>query len=601
MADQSTRVEESLSKPAEIRLWFPAALVVLYWAFQWIVPHVEMTSLPRFLSRIAMYALVPLAFLIWWWANRRIPLADRAYGFGLVVAGGVIASLFSHPTMGTFGLVLYGLPLVVSVWTLWLFVARRVSHRGWRIGLSVAIALGWGYMTLLRMEGLSGNQVTVTHWRWQPSPEELFLAERSGTAHSGSDQPLPAPDRPADAAGVILTEYAETPPVTDDSAGFRGSHRDGVVRDIRISTDWSNHPPQVVWRQRVGPGWSAVSIAGERVLTQEQRGEEEVVVCLDANTGREIWVHRDSGRFVEAVSGAGPRGTPTIAAGRVLTLGARGILNCLDLVTGDRLWSHDVVADSGASVPQWGFTNSPLVISGVVIVYSGGEGAKDLLAYRVDTGELAWTAPAGKSSYASVQPATLCGIRQALLLADHGLTSVDPGTGRQLWEFPLGAPGSPRTVQPHVVGDSQVVIASETDFGVALLDVTFKEARWSVKKRWESKDLKPQFNDFVVHREQLYGFDSNLFCCVDLKTGKRAWKGGRYGHGQVVLLAEQSLLLVLSEAGEAVLLATNPSRLEELGRFQAIEGKTWNHPVVVPGRLYVRNAQEMACYELPSQ
>src|SRR5262249_51876609 len=116
--------------------------------------------------------------------------------------------------------------------------------------------------------------------------------------------------------------------------------------------------------------------------------------------------------------------------------------------------------------------------------------------------------------------------------------------------------------------------------------------------RWVSRYLKPSFNDFVVHQNSIYGFDGRILTCVDLQTGKRRWKDGRYGSGQVLLLADQPLLVVVTDEGEEVLVEANPNEHQELGRFQTVEGKTWNHPVIAHGRLYVRNAQWIACYEL---
>ena len=223
---------------------------------------------------------------------------------------------------------------------------------------------------------------------------------------------------------------------------------------------------------------------------------------------------------------------------------------------------------------------------------------KNLLAYRAETGDPVWMAPAGQSSYSSPQLATLAGRRQCLILSDHGLTSVDPATGAVLWKGGTSWPGAPRTVQPCAVGATQLVVGTFEGTGVSLLDVTRDGEAWKVDLRWTSKDLKPEFPDFVVHEGHAYGFDVGIFCCIDLETGKRCWKEGRYGRGQVVLLAEQSLLLVISESGTAILLEANAERHRELGRFQAVKGKTWNHPVVAHGRLYVRNAEEIACYEL---
>jgi hypothetical protein len=170
-----------------------------------------------------------------------------------------------------------------------------------------------------------------------------------------------------------------------------------------------------------------------------------------------------------------------------------------------------------------------------------------------------------------------------------------------LWEHEAAKPGMWRAIQPHPLGASGVLICSEADIGTARIDVTHTGTAWAASERWVSRDFRPSFTDFVVHDGCLYGFHGSgrcEFCCADVETGQVRWKAGKYGHGQVLLLADQGLLLVVSEGGEVVLVAANPERHQELGRFQAIQGKTWNHPVVAHGRLYVRNAEEMACYEL---
>ena len=439
--------------------------------------------------------------------------------------------------------------------------------------------LTWGAFTLIRMNGLSGDLRADLHWRWSRTPEEVYLAERAPATAT------------APAGGELTLRPGDWP-------GFRGPDRDGAVHGVRIATDWDTAPPRPVWRQRVGPAWSSVAVVGDRLFTQEQRGDAEAVVCLDAATGREVWAHQDAGRFWDAQSGAGPRATPTFADGRVYALGGRGTLNCLDAATGERQWSRDITADAGAKVPIWGFSSSPLVAGGVVIVFAGGDGPKGLLAYRTDSGEPAWAAPVGGTSYSSPQLVTIGGQPQVLFLSDRGLTAVNPGSGAVLWQHAGAAPGAPQAIQPHLVGDAQVLLPAETALGLELIDVPPGEQSGSPAPRWTSRDLQPSYNDFVVHDGCLYGFDGSLFCCVDGRTGKRRWKEGRYGHGQVLLLADQPLLLVVAESGEAVLVAANPERHEELGRFQALDGKTWNHPVIAHGRLYVRNAEEMACYEL---
>jgi outer membrane protein assembly factor BamB len=381
---------------------------------------------------------------------------------------------------------------------------------------------------------------------------------------------------------------------------FRGPGRDGVIRGATIATDW-NAAPKPVWRHRVGPGWSSVIVVDGRLFTQEQHGEREAVVCYDAATGNELWSHEDAARFWESVAGAGPRATPTFADGRLYTFGATGILNCLDPATGTADWTRDVAAEVGAKPPMWGFSGSPLVTDGLVIVFAGGENGKELLAYRAANGQPAWTAPAGSTSYSSPQLATLAGTKQCLMLTDQGLTSVDPATGKVLWKAGTPMPGAPRTIQPHVVGPTQLLVGTFDGSGVSLVDVTKTGDNWSASAKWTSKDLKPEFPDLVVHNGHAYGFDIDRFCCIDLSTGKRTWKEGRYGRGQVMVLPEQSLLVVVSETGDIVLLRADPNRHEELGKFPAIKGKTWSHPVIAHGRLYVRNAEEMACYDVGSR
>jgi hypothetical protein len=250
---------------------------------------------------------------------------------------------------------------------------------------------------------------------------------------------------------------------------------------------------------------------------------------------------------------------------------------------------------------MWGFSSSPLVVGGLVVVFAGGEGEKTLLAYRTDSGQLAWSAPAGKRSYSSPHLASVGGETQLLFVSDRGLSAFDPSSGAVLWEHPTppGNPGVPRAVQPRAVGPRGILFDAGPDLGTALVEVARSSPSWAAAERWASRALKPSFNDFVVYGKEIYGFNGQVLTCVDLETGRRRWRnGGRYGSGQVLLLGDQGLLVVISEKGEAVLVAADPEARKELGRFQAVEGKTWNHPVIAHGRLYVRNAREVACYQL---
>ena len=320
--------------------------------------------------------------------------------------------------------------------------------------------------------------------------------------------------------------------------------------------------------------------------------------------GAEVWAHHDAARFFELAAGPGPRATPTFHAGRLYSFGANGHLNCLDAASGKRLWSRDVVADSRATVPQWGYASSPLVTHGVVVVFAGAPDGKTVVAYEEEKGEPAWTASVGPASekgslsYCSPQLATVDGVEQILLATDAGLSAFEPASGKVLWHHSWLVEGVARIVQPALVGDSDVLIGTGMGNGMRRIHVSRDGDEWLTEEQWTSRKIKPYFNDFVVLNDYLYGFDGNKFLCISLKDGSEIWRAHGYGNGQVLLLADQKLLLILSEEGDVALVSARPEKHEELCKFKAIEGKTWNHPVIAHGKLFVRNGEEMACFKL---
>ncbi len=589
LPDQPRPAPAAPAKPP--RVWPAVVLVGLFWVFRFVLGWFK--DLPTgvsFFILIGSTALLTLLFSVWWLIHRRRGWSERLAGLGVAVAGGAMAGILTQETLGGITVYFFGLPWLFTTWAAWLLLARKASPRLRSLGLAVVLLGTWGFFCLLRMDGLSGDlsQADI-RWRWRSTEEDAFLAERAQRRTEGAGR----------ASAQTRQEALTLRP--GDWSGFRGPNRDSEVRGVRIATDWQKDLPQCLWRQRVGPGWSSFAVVGDRLFTQEQRGPVEAVVCLNAANGHEVWAHEDTARFRDSQSGAGPRATPTFADGRLYTLGATGILNCLDAATGERKWFHDIAAESGAKVPMWGFASSPLVVHDLVIVFAGGEGPRNLLAYRAGSGKEAWSATVAPNSYTSPQLATFGNKPQILMLTDRGLSAIDPTSGALLWEYEAARPGMWRAIQPHPLGASGVLLCSEADIGTARIEVTQTGAAWTASERWVSRDFRPSFTDFVVQGGYLYGFHGSgrcEFCCVDGETGRTLWRGGQYGHGQVLLLPDQSLLLVLSEDGQVILVAANPERHQEIGRFQAIKGKTWNHPVLAHGRLYVRNAEEMACYAL---
>jgi outer membrane protein assembly factor BamB len=266
-------------------------------------------------------------------------------------------------------------------------------------------------------------------------------------------------------------------------------------------------------------------------------------------------------------------------------------VNVLDAADGAVVWSRNAAADAGKKTPEWGFASSPLVVGDMVVVGASGK----LVAYNIATGEPRWFGPDGGVSYSSPQLATIDGVPQILLVSVAGATSVAPADGAQLWKHAW--PGYP-IVQPALTAEGDVLISVSDSSGTRRLAPTHGPNGWTVEERWTSPGLKPYFNDFVVHKGYAFGFDGGILACIDLKDGKRVWKGGRYGHGQLVLLADQDLLVVLTEEGEVALVTAAPDQFKELARRPAIEGKTWNHPVVAGDVLLVRNGQEMVAFRL---
>jgi len=318
----------------------------------------------------------------------------------------------------------------------------------------------------------------------------------------------------------------------------------------------------------------------------------------DANTGREVWKRQIETRLDDPLGGPGPRATPTIGNGGLFVTGATGMLLRLDPATGAILWQQDLKSVAGRAVPMWGFAASPLVTDSVAIVYAGGPGDKGLLAFDVGSGTLHWSAAAGNDSYSSAQLNTIAGEELVLLLSNDGLLCVDPANGKGRLNYEWKFKGY-RALQPSVVGDDTVLMPTAMNTGTRAIRIKKTNGQLAAEELWTSRHLKPDFTDFVIHQGHAYGIDGGIFTCVDLKTGERKWKGGRYGKGQVLLLENSGLLLVSAEDGRVLLLRADPGEHAEVASFAALEGKTWNHPVVVGDRLYVRNAQEAACYKLP--
>jgi outer membrane protein assembly factor BamB len=350
-----------------------------------------------------------------------------------------------------------------------------------------------------------------------------------------------------------------------------------------------------LWRQPVGLGYASFVVAGGRAFTIEQRRSQEVAAAYDVATGRELWTNSWEGEFVEAMGGDGPRATPTYHDGRVYVLGALGELRCLDAATGAVIWRRNILTENGAGNLDWGMAASPLVVDDNLIVLPGGANGRSVVAYHRATGAPVWQALSDRQAYTSPMLATLAGVRQVVVVTASRIVGLTTDGGL-LWEYPWATNMGINVAQPVLLDDDRVFISAGYDHGAAVFQIVRSGDGLSTQTVWENRRMKNKFTTSLLHDGHLYGLDEAILACVDAATGELRWKGGRYGYGQALLAGDH--LIVLTEDGDVVLVKATPERHEELGRFTAIEGKTWNHPVIADGRLLVRNLREMAAFDI---
>ncbi len=600
-----------------LRLWPGVFAAILLVMVRLIVPVLVPEMMP---FAVMGAALCALAIVVWWAFFSRAPRSERRFGVILMLVALVATVPLLHVSLAKAGMglmfVVMAIPGLALAFVIWAVASRNLSPPLQRATMVATVLIGCAPWLLARTDGVTSDLVgSDLHWRWTPTAEERLLASAAGAINSTSVVPPSTVSAPAPSA---TTTYPPAPAIVETAVGpdtgesgnervessssltihwpgFRGPGRDSIVQRVQVVTDWAASPPVAIWRRPIGPGWSSFAVAGDVLYTQEQRGDAEIVGAYRVSTGEPVWMHRDAVRFWESNGGAGPRATPTLSGSRVYTFGATGILNALDARTGAAVWSRDVASDLSAGVPTWGFASSPLVVDDVVVVAAAGT----LAGYDLKTGQRRWVGPDHGAGYSSPHLLNVDGVVQVLLVSEAGMTSVAPRDGTLLWEHDWSVWPMFPVVQPALASDADLVFSTSASGGTRRITVGRAAGRWTLTERWTSSGLKPNFNDFVVHNGHAYGFDGTILACIDLADGTRKWKGGRYGQGQLMLLKDQNVLLVVSEDGEIALVGATTDQYRELARVPAIEGKTWNHPALVGDVLLVRNGEEMAAFRLP--
>jgi outer membrane protein assembly factor BamB len=399
--------------------------------------------------------------------------------------------------------------------------------------------------------------------------------------------------------------------------GFRGPNRDSHYDDKPILTNWPSSGLKLLWRQPIGGGYSSFAIAHGWAFTIEQRRDSEVAVAYDFNTGREVWTCAWPDHFQEYFSEEGPRSTPSYSDGKIYVLGAMGELRCLDAESGKAIWSRNIVVENHGTVPNYGIASSPLIIGDKLIVQSSAGNGKSVLCLDKRDGKLIWSALDDPTGYASPALLNFAGQDQIIICAERRTIGLSIEEGKVLWEIPWHVLHDQMPIaQPVLLSTNRFLLSAGYFTGCAAVEVTRSASGFAAHTLWQNKNLKNKFTSSVFYQGYVYGLDEDILTCLDAATGERKWKDGRYGYGQLILAAGRSAagatdedkggtgraasgyLVILSGDGELALVKATPERYEELARFHAITGKTWNHPAIADGKILVRNAQEMACLQI---
>ncbi|MAS97111.1 MAG: hypothetical protein CMO55_28300 [Verrucomicrobiales bacterium] len=508
----------------------------------------------------------PVSYRLW------IPVVIVTIALGAVVFSFAIEHVFRF-------LFLY-LAIVfacIGLWAWWVFLAGRFRWKSLLIGILVGASVFALFRYALRFDGSAhGGGALKFAWKWTPESEQNL-------------EELP------DAGTAIVS--AERDPDLKDFPGFLGKNRDGRVPNPGLATDWETNPPEELWRIQVGLGWSSFAVVGDRAITQEQRGEEELVTCYHAQTGQFLWSHSDEALFSEPMGSDGPRATPTIHDDTVYALGATGILNALNIENGEPIWSRSVLQELAQDNIEWGKSASPLVVDDLVIVTGGNSESECVVAYDRLTGELAWKSGDGPASYSSPVLMTLQETDQVVTVLGDNVSSFEPTSGKLLWRFDW--PGTfAKVAQPIRIDDNRLLVTSSYGIPSNLLKVERQEGKWNVQAVWTERQMKTKFSSAVVRGDYAYGLDEGKMICLEIDTADRVWKGGRYGYGQNLLVGED-LILIQTERGDVVLVEATPEEHRELTRISPLSSKTWNAPALAGKFLFVRNDQEAVCLKLP--
>lgn len=471
-----------------------------------------------------------------------------------------------------------------SAWVPWaVWGAAFFGRRGTAVGTVVVALVCAGFWQIVEVTGLTGDARVEFAWRHQHHPTTVL-------------------DVPA--------QNSSTPQSPVLWPGYLGHGRNATVPDTEIVADWSQQPPTELWRVSCGAGWSSCSATATTLFTQEQINGEDCVTARKLSTGELIWVRsEDRTGFQSGLGGDGPRATPTLqpltsAEGPeqllLFAVGPTGLLQCLKAIDGTVLWTVDLQELYPGENLTHGVCASPLIDDSRVIVCPPSPNGPCLAAFDLQTGQQVWATDAGwRSSYCSPQLSQIGGRTQIVVHASPGVIGVDPENGATLWQYEWTNEWDNNATQPLPVPNTTdgLIIATGYRGGAVRLKLNRAGGKLSVSDQWQStRTLRTKFCNMTFISDAIVGLDNGILCAVNPDDGKPLWKRGRYGHGQLLKVGDQ--LLIVSERGDVCLLSPDATGPHELARFTALERKTWNQPILIDDLLIVRNDRQIACFRL---
>lgn len=408
---------------------------------------------------------------------------------------------------------------------------------------------------------------------------------------------------------ILMTSFLTLAPASllaeaasDGWPQFRGQLRDGISRETGLLVTWPEDGPQELWRVPLGEGYSAISVAGDRLYTMysvtegeaDDAKEIEVAAAFDAATGKELW-RTPIGEKVETEFGNGPRATPTVDGDTLYVMGGQGNFAALRAKDGEKLWEMDLQEKFGSRQPYWGYSTSALVEGQTLIVEAGGQEGKCYAALDKKSGEVKWTHGDAPAGYNSPLPVEIHGRKHLVFLTGRTVRGMTI-EGEELWSHEL------ETMEAHsmpVFVPPDKLFVSGTGAGSTLLKIAESDGKLMPEVVWEQSTMRNHFSSSIHYNGLIYGFDNATFKVLSAETGELVWAKRRLGKGSLIIADDH--LIVLSDKGELFLVEAGSEGWVEKGSVQALEGKTWTAPVLADGRLYLRNHDEMVSYDLRAE